>query len=147
MPGLDRCGTEPAQTGAQCSLALSPRVEASSTLAMLSGAQQRKTTFHPSCGDAVTSGGRPVQGSAELTPRGPGQGLRRVLSFVWALLPVLSLGQLAPIPIIHVAVKLRTWTLWAASALYTAATIVLWSATTTVTSGPVEPAELSDPPI
>jgi hypothetical protein len=31
--------------------------------------------------------------------------------------------------------------------LYTTATIVLWSATTTVTSGPVEPAELSDPPI
>ena len=43
------------------------------------------------CADA------PVQGSAELTPRGPGQGLRRVLSFLWALLPVLSFGQLAPI--------------------------------------------------
>jgi hypothetical protein len=70
-----------------------------------------------------------------------------VLSFVWALLPVLSFGQLAPIPIIHAAVKLRTWTLWAASALYTGATIVLWSATTTVTSGPVEPAEQPDPPI
>jgi hypothetical protein len=94
----------------------------------------------------VTRGGRPVQGSGELTPRGSGQGLRRVLSFVWALLPVLSFGQLAPIPIIYAAVKLRTWTLWAASALYTVATIVLWSATTTVTSGPVEPAELSDPP-
>jgi hypothetical protein len=95
----------------------------------------------------VVSGGRPVQGSAEPTPRGSRQGLRRVLSFVWALLPVLSFGQLAPIPIIHAAVKLRTWILWAASALYTVATIVLWSATTTVTSGPVEPAELSDPPI
>jgi hypothetical protein len=95
----------------------------------------------------VTNGGRPVQGSPELTPRGSGQGLRRVLSFVWALLPALSFGQLAPIPIIHAAIKLRTWTLWATSALYTAATIVLWSATTTVTSGPVAPAEVSDPPL
>jgi type II secretory pathway pseudopilin PulG len=95
----------------------------------------------------VTNGGRPVQGSAELTPRGSGQGLRRVLSFVWALVPALSFGQLAPIPIIHAAIKLRTWTLWSASALYSAATVLLWSATTTVTSGPVEPAEVSDPPL
>lgn len=69
-----------------------------------------------------------------------------MLSFVWAFVPVLSFGFLAPIPIIHAAVKLRTWTLWAASALYTAGEIVAWSATTTVTSGPVEPAEVSDPP-
>jgi hypothetical protein len=95
----------------------------------------------------VTNGGRPVQGSAELTPRGSGQGLRRVLSFVWALVPALSFGQLAPIPIIHAAIKLRTWTLWSASALYSAGTVLLWSATTTVTSGPVEPAEVSDPPL
>jgi Helix-hairpin-helix motif len=94
----------------------------------------------------LTSGGRQVQGSADLTPRGSGQGLRRVLSFVWALLPVLSFGYLAPIPIIHAAVKLRTWTLWAAAALYTAAEIVWWSATMTVTDEPVDPAELSDPP-
>jgi hypothetical protein len=62
------------------------------------------------------------------------------------LLPVLSFGYLAPIPIIHAAVKLRTWTLWAAAALYTAAEIVMWSATMTVTSGPVEAAEVSEPP-
>lgn len=74
------------------------------------------------------------------------EGLRRGLSFVWASLPALTFGQLAPVPIIHAAVKLRTWTLWAASALYSAATVLLWSATTTVTSGPVETAELSDPP-
>jgi helix-hairpin-helix protein len=36
--------------------------------------------------------------------------------------------------------------LWAASALYTAAEIVAWSATMTVTGGPAEPAELSEPP-
>jgi hypothetical protein len=59
----------------------------------------------------MTSGGRQVEGSANLTPRGPAQGLRRLLSFVWAFLPVLSFGYLAPIPIIHAAVKLRTWTL------------------------------------
>jgi hypothetical protein len=94
----------------------------------------------------VTSGGRRVQGSADLTPRGPAHGLRRVLSFVWAFLPVLSYGYLAPIPIIHAAVKLRTWTLWAAAALYTATEILVWSATMTVTDEPADPAELSDPP-
>jgi hypothetical protein len=94
----------------------------------------------------LTSGGRQVQGSADRTPRGSGRGLHRVLSFGWALLPVLSFGYLAPIPIIHAAVKLRTWTLWAAAALYTAAEIVMWSATMTVTSGPVEAAEVSEPP-
>jgi hypothetical protein len=70
-----------------------------------------------------------------------------VLSFVWAFLPVLSFGFLAPFPIIHAAFKLRTWTLWAASAVYTAAEILAWSATMTVTSGPVETAEVSDPPV
>jgi Helix-hairpin-helix motif len=62
------------------------------------------------------------------------------------VLPVLSFGYLAPIPIIHAAVKLRTWTVWAAAVLYTAAEIVVWSGTMTITSGPVEPAEVSDPP-
>lgn len=94
----------------------------------------------------LTSGGRRVEGSADLIPREPTQGLRRVLSFVWAFLPVLSFGFLAPIPIIHAAVKLRTWTLWAASAVYTAAELLAWSATMTVTSGPVETADVSDPP-
>jgi Helix-hairpin-helix motif len=37
-------------------------------------------------------------------------------------------------------------TLWAASALYTSAEILVWSTTMTVTSGPIEPAEVSDPP-
>jgi hypothetical protein len=65
---------------------------------------------------------------------------------VWAFLPVLSYGYLAPIPIIHAAVKLRTWTLWAAAAVYTAAELLVWSRTMTVTSDPVDPAEVSDPP-
>jgi Na+/citrate or Na+/malate symporter len=69
-----------------------------------------------------------------------------VLSYVWAFLPVLSFGYLAPIPIIHAAVKLRAWTLWAAAAVYTAAEVLVWSGTMTVTSGPVDPAEVSDPP-
>jgi hypothetical protein len=94
----------------------------------------------------VASGGRRVEGSADLTPRERGEGLRRALSFVWAFLPVLSFGYLAPIPIIHAAVKLRTWTVWAAAILYTAAEIVVWSGTMTITSGSVEPAEVSDPP-
>lgn len=65
---------------------------------------------------------------------------------MWAFLPVLSYGYLAPIPIIHAAVKLRTWTLWAAAAVYTAAELLVWSRTMTVTSDPVDPAEVSDPP-
>jgi hypothetical protein len=78
--------------------------------------------------------------------RGSARGPRRVLSFVWALLPVLSYGYLAPVPIIHAAVKLRTWTLWAAGALYAAATAVWWSVTMTVSDEPVDPNQLSDPP-
>jgi hypothetical protein len=97
-------------------------------------------------GDAVTSGNGRVERSADLTPLEPAQGLRRVLSFVWAFLPVLSFGYLAPIPIIHAAVKLRTRTLWAAAAVYTAVELLVWSATMTVTSGPAEAAEVSDPP-
>ena len=65
---------------------------------------------------------------------------------MWAFLPVLSYGYLAPIPIIHAAVKLRTWTLWAAAAVYTAAELLVWSRTMTLTSDPVDPAEVSDPP-
>jgi Helix-hairpin-helix motif len=97
----------------------------------------------------LTSGGRHVEGAANPTPaRGPARWLRGLLSFVWALLPALSLGLLAPVPIVHAAVKLRTWTLWAASALYTVATIVAWSAgsVVTVTDGPAAPAELPEPP-
>jgi hypothetical protein len=93
----------------------------------------------------LNSGGRRAQGS-ELTSHGAGQGQRRVLSFVWAFVPVLSFGYLAPIPIIHAAVKLRTWTLWAAAALYTAAELLWWSMTMTVTDEPVDPDQLSDPP-
>ena len=94
----------------------------------------------------MTSGDGRVERSADLTPLEPAQGLRRVLSFVWAFLPVLSFGYLAPIPIIHAAVKLRTRTLWAAAAVYTAVELLVWSATMTVTSGPAEAAEVSDPP-
>ena len=95
---------------------------------------------------ALSGSGRQVQGSADPTSHGSGEGLRRVLSFAWAFVPVLSFGYLAPIPIIHAAVKLRTWTLWAAAALYTAAELLWWSMTMTVTDEPVDPDQLSDPP-
>jgi hypothetical protein len=94
----------------------------------------------------LTSGGRRVEGPADLTPRGPAQGLRRALTYVWAFAPVLSFGYLAPIPIVHAAIKLRTRTLWAAAALYCAATVVWWSATMTVSDEPVNPTQLSEPP-
>ena len=117
-------------------------------LAILCGSSSDKSLMFASSRMVMlmSSGGRQVEGSANLTPRSPVQGLRRLFSFVWAFLPVLSFGYLAPIPIIHAAVKLRTWTLWAAAAVYTAAEILVWSGTMTVTSGPVEPAEVSDPP-
>jgi hypothetical protein len=51
----------------------------------------------------LTGGGQPVDRAAKLTPGRPAQGLRRLLSFVWALLPALSLGYLAPIPIIQLS--------------------------------------------
>jgi hypothetical protein len=117
-------------------------------LAILCGSSSDKSLMFASSRMVMlmSSGGRQVEGSANLTPRSPVQGLRRLFSFVWAFLPVLSFGYLAPIPIIHAAVKLRTWTLWAAATLYTAAEIVWWSATMTVTDEPVDPAQLSDPP-
>ncbi|HSK56456.1 MAG TPA: hypothetical protein VK908_14460 [Jiangellales bacterium] len=71
--------------------------------------------------------------------------MRRLLSYVWAFLPALSFGFLAPVPIIHAAVKLRTWTLWAASALYTVAGVLLWSVTVTM-DGTVAPEEIPEPP-
>jgi hypothetical protein len=72
--------------------------------------------------------------------------VRRLLSYVWAFLPALSLGFLAPVPIIHAAIKLRTWTLWAASALYTVAEVFLWSVTVTMdeTVAPEEIPEVPD---
>ena len=48
--------------------------------------------------------------------------------------------------IIHAAVRLRTWTLWAAAALYTAAELLWWSMTMTVSDEPVDPDQLLDPP-
>jgi hypothetical protein len=96
-------------------------------------------------GDALAGGGRQVE-AAKLAPRGAARGLRRVLGFAWALLPALSFGYLAPVPIVHAAVKLRSRTLWAASALYAAATVAWWWATMTVSDEPAAPDGLSDPP-
>lgn len=38
--------------------------------------------------------------------------VRRVLSFVWAFMPVWSLGLLAPAPIVHAAARLRKRNIW-----------------------------------
>jgi hypothetical protein len=65
--------------------------------------------------------------SPVISPREPSQWPRRVLSSLWALLPTLSIGLLAPVPILHAAFKLRTWTLWATAALYTVAEILAFA--------------------
>jgi hypothetical protein len=61
-------------------------------------------------------------------PLGPIQGLRLALSYVWAFLPTLTIGILAPLPILHAAFKLRTWSLWVGSVVYAAAAIVAFAA-------------------
>lgn len=61
-------------------------------------------------------------------PSRPAGRLRRVLSYVWSFIPLLSIGLLSPLPIIHAAFKLRTWTLWVAGALYTVALVTVFAA-------------------
>jgi hypothetical protein len=64
---------------------------------------------------------------------------RRVLSALWALIPALSLGLLAPVPSFHAAIKLRRWWLWVTASLYTVAEVVAFSAIPEA-----ESAEISD---
>jgi len=40
-------------------------------------------------------------------------------TIVWALLPLLTWGLLAPVPFVHAAVRLRTWRMWLVAAFYT----------------------------
>lgn len=46
-------------------------------------------------------------------------------SWVWAFLPALSFGTLAPVPIVHAAARLRSGRLWASAAGYVAATLAM----------------------
>jgi DNA uptake protein ComE-like DNA-binding protein len=50
----------------------------------------------------------------------------RVGTIVWALLPALSFGLLAPVPFAHAAVKLRDRRLWVATAAYAIAGVAIF---------------------
>jgi hypothetical protein len=49
---------------------------------------------------------------------------RTVLSFLWALIPILSFGIVTPLPIILAAVRFRRRSLWIAAALYVATSVL-----------------------
>jgi hypothetical protein len=57
--------------------------------------------------------------AAPVIPRGKRLGIRHVL---WALIPVLSVGILLPVPFVQAAVRLHDRRLW----LITAAYIIIW---------------------
>ena len=42
-------------------------------------------------------------------------------SILWALLPLLTWGLLAPVPFVHAAIRLRTAGMWAVAAVYVVA--------------------------
>jgi DNA uptake protein ComE-like DNA-binding protein len=47
----------------------------------------------------------------------------RIGSILWALLPLLSWGLLAPVPFVHAAIRLRTVGMWSVAAIY----IIAWA--------------------
>lgn len=62
-------------------------------------------------------------------PAPPPSGARRVLSYVWALLPLISVGWATPGVFLYVAIRLRTRWQWLALALYTALWVVAFMTT------------------
>ena len=58
-------------------------------------------------------------------PAVPSQGRRRIGSFLWALLPLLTWGLLAPVPFVHAAIRLHTTVMWLVAAIYVLAWAVV----------------------
>jgi hypothetical protein len=71
----------------------------------------------PTLGDLVNSGA--------MVPPGPTRTRRGFGTIVWALIPLLSLGVLAPVPFAHAAVRLRQRRLWVVTAVYAAGSLLL----------------------
>jgi len=69
----------------------------------------------PSASGPAHSGLAPWQGRGKM-----------MLSVLWALLPIVSLGILTPIPFAYAAVKLRNRKLWLISAAYGFTSLALW---------------------
>jgi len=62
-------------------------------------------------------------GWGDRVPGPPPRRRPRFGSFLWALLPLLTWGLLAPVPFVHAAIRLRTVGLWAVAAVY----VVAWA--------------------
>lgn len=60
----------------------------------------------------------------ERVPPPPPQNRWRLGTILWALLPLLTWGLLAPVPFVHAAVRLRTVRMWLVAAVYT----IVWLA-------------------
>jgi helix-hairpin-helix protein len=60
----------------------------------------------------------------ERVPPAPPQNRWRLGTILWALLPLLTWGLLAPVPFVHAAVRLRTVQMWLVAAFYT----IVWLA-------------------
>jgi len=56
--------------------------------------------------------------SGSVVPPGPTRRRLRVGTILWALIPALSFGLLAPVPFAHAAVRLQQRRLWAVTAAY-----------------------------
>ena len=62
-------------------------------------------------------------GWGDRVPAAPPRRRRRFGSILWALLPLLTWGLLAPVPFVHAAIRLRTAGMWAVAAAY----VIAWA--------------------
>src|SRR6266536_3732553 len=80
--------------------------------------KQDKGPYTPSCRGALEPGLGDLVSSGAVVPPGPTRRRLRVGPILWALIPALSLGLLAPVPFAHAAVRLKQRRLWAVTAAY-----------------------------
>jgi hypothetical protein len=62
-------------------------------------------------------------GWSDRVPATPPRKRWRFGPILWASLPLLTWGLLAPVPFVHAAVRLRSWTMWLVAAFYT----IVWA--------------------
>jgi hypothetical protein len=64
-------------------------------------------------------------GWGDRVPAAPPRRRPRFGSILWALLPLLTWGLLAPVPFVHAAIRLRTVAMWLVAALYVTVWVVV----------------------
>lgn len=64
--------------------------------------------------------------SSSVNPPGPTRDRLGFWTILWALIPVLSLGMLAPVPFAHAAARLKQPRLWAVTAVYCIGVVALF---------------------